>query len=477
MRADGLKRALEHLCLADGGLTDGQLLARFIDGHDEAAFAALVRRHGPMVLGVSRRLLGNAHDAEDAFQATFLVLARKAASVVKREAVASFLYGVAYRTALRAKARAVKRRAVERQVEVMPQPEVPPAEAQDWRPLLDRELSALPEKYRAPIVLCDLEGKTRREAARQLGLVDGTLVSRLATARRMLARRLVRCGLTLSGGALAVALAEGASAAVPAALAVTTVKAAALVAAGKTAGVATPAAVLMNEVLRAMLMTKLKVYVAVGVVAVLLGAGGFAFRAAAQTRAAGESPPAEKRAEARPLTDLELLRREVDILKLQMEVMQEKMRLQEAELRALKGKGGGQGPGAVRPPAGYTPTPDREKAPEPRDGTFLPGEPGSPNRTIVGQQQEVEAGPAPTRRGSLEPGNKPELKTSGSLIRVERGAPDKPEGAGDPLADAEAALQKLRANPNDKQAADALEKAVQRVKERAKPERDSPEGF
>src|SRR3954468_9394767 len=160
MRTGGLRNVLEHLRLADGGLTDGQLLARFLDGGDEAAFAALVRRHGPMVLGVCRRVLGHAHDAEDAFQATFLVLARRAASVARREAVASFLYGVAYRTALRARARRARRHATERQVGRMPHPEVAPPEAQGWRPVLDRELSRLPEKYRAALVLCDLEGKT-----------------------------------------------------------------------------------------------------------------------------------------------------------------------------------------------------------------------------------------------------------------------------------------------------------------------------
>src|SRR5262249_9287871 len=155
---------LEHLHRTGGGLTDGQLLGRFLSSRNEAAFAALVRRHGPMVLGVCRRILGDFHDAEDAFQATFLVLARKAASVVKRESLGNWLYGVAYRTALQARVTNARRRARERPMRDMPHPELPPAEPQDWRPLLDRELSRLPEKYRAAIVLCDLEGRTRREA-------------------------------------------------------------------------------------------------------------------------------------------------------------------------------------------------------------------------------------------------------------------------------------------------------------------------
>src|SRR3954447_1120101 len=122
MRTGGLRNVLEHLRLADGGLTDGQLLARFLDGRDEAAFAALVRRHGPMVLGVCRRVLGHAHDAEDAFQATFLVLARKARSLADPEAVGPWLYGVAYRTALEARAMSRRRRAREKQVRDVPDP-------------------------------------------------------------------------------------------------------------------------------------------------------------------------------------------------------------------------------------------------------------------------------------------------------------------------------------------------------------------
>ena len=199
--ATGLRQILEQLQQAGGGQTDGQLLARFVAARDEASFASLVRRHGPMVLGVCRRILHDFHDAEDAFQATFLVLARKATTLVVGESLGCWLYEVAYRTALEASTLSARRRSRERPMRDMPHPEVAPAEAQDWRPLLDRELSRLPEKYRAAVVLCDLQGRPRREAARQLGVPEGTLSSRLATARQMLARRLAGCGVALSGGA------------------------------------------------------------------------------------------------------------------------------------------------------------------------------------------------------------------------------------------------------------------------------------
>jgi RNA polymerase sigma factor (sigma-70 family) len=124
-----------------------------------------VRRHRPMVWGVCRRALHH-HDAEDAFQAAFLVLARKAGSITSRELLANWLYGVARRTALRAKAAAVRRQARERRLTAVPEPEAnAPQPGGDLRPVLDRELSRLPDKYRAPVVLCDLEGRTRREAA------------------------------------------------------------------------------------------------------------------------------------------------------------------------------------------------------------------------------------------------------------------------------------------------------------------------
>ena len=162
------------------GRTDGQLLASFIDQKDEAAFEALVRRHGPMVFGVCRRIIGNHHDAEDAFQAAFLVLARKASSVRPRERVANWLHGVALRTAMKAKTMTAKRRGREKQVTKMPEPAVvEPGIWRDLQPVLDEELSRLPDKYRVVIVLCDLEAKTRKHAARQLGIPEGTVAGRL----------------------------------------------------------------------------------------------------------------------------------------------------------------------------------------------------------------------------------------------------------------------------------------------------------
>src|SRR5215471_16159577 len=176
-----LQRLRQTAFVPDGAeMTDGRLLDSFIARKDESAFAALVRRHGPMVLGVCRRVVGDYHDAEDAFQATFLVLASKAASLIVGQSLGSWLYQVAYNTARRAGIAGARRRRMERQMEELPQFEAAPPPARDWLPLLDRELSRLPEKYRSAIVLCDLEGKTRREAAGQLRIPEGTLSSRLA---------------------------------------------------------------------------------------------------------------------------------------------------------------------------------------------------------------------------------------------------------------------------------------------------------
>jgi RNA polymerase sigma factor (sigma-70 family) len=276
-----------------GGMTDGQLLALFLTDRDDAAFEALVRRHGPMVLGTCRRLLCNPEDAEDAFQATFLVLARKAAAVGRPELLGNWLYGVAHRTALRARAVAGRRRAREKQVAAMPEAEAK-GEADpggDLRPVLDRELSRLPDKYRVPVVLCYLEGRTLRDVARQLGVPAGTLSGRLTAARELLARRLARSGLALSAGALTAALSEGAaSAGIPPPLVALTVEAATAAAAGKLAagGASARAAALAEGVVRAMFVKKLKVAAAVLAMAgAVLGAALLVHRPTAAQPPAG----------------------------------------------------------------------------------------------------------------------------------------------------------------------------------------------
>jgi RNA polymerase sigma factor (sigma-70 family) len=260
---DVLRQLRRAALVRDGaGMSDGQLLSHFVAERDGAAFAALVRRHGPMVLGVCRRVLRHPQDAEDAFQATFLVLARKAASIGRRELLGNWLYGVAHRTALDARAAAARRRAWERQVSPMPEPEAKDAAGAgpDLRPLLDQELSRLPDKYRVPVVLCDLEGRTRRDVARQLGIPVGTLSGRLTTSRRLLARRLARRGLALSGAALLAALSpSAASAAVPPPLVAATVAAATAQAAVVSARIDA----LAEGVLKAMLLKKLKFVTAV----------------------------------------------------------------------------------------------------------------------------------------------------------------------------------------------------------------------
>jgi RNA polymerase sigma factor (sigma-70 family) len=277
------------------GRTDGQLLDRFLVHQDEAAFAALVRRHGPMVFGVCRRILGNEADTEDAFQATFLVLVRKAPSLTSRSILGDWLHGVARFTALKAKAAATHRRAKE---QAMARPDSTAAEVRnDWLPLLDEELARLPEKYRLPIVLCDLEGKTRREVADQLGWPEGTVAGRLARARTMLAKGLARHGLVFSGGALAVALAQNAaSACVSSSLLVSTVKAATFFAAGHAAsGVISAKVVALTEgVVKAMLLTKLKTILTVLLVLgmVAFGGGLYLHQAGAQ-QGPGQKRPTE----------------------------------------------------------------------------------------------------------------------------------------------------------------------------------------
>jgi RNA polymerase sigma factor (sigma-70 family) len=243
-----------------------------------------------MVLGVCRRVVGNTHDADDAFQATFLVLVHKAASIGPPWLVGPWLYGVAHRTALNARRLAARRGAREIQVEEMPEREaVPPEPSPDLRPLLDRELSRLPEVYRVPVVLCDLGGKARQEVARQLRVPEGTVSSRLARGRELLRKRLARSGVALTGAALTLALAGAASAAVPPALLRETLRTGVLVATGRAANLSAPVASLLRTVLREMTVARLKVaalvLLAVGLVC---AAAGLAAR-----QAWPHDPPAE----------------------------------------------------------------------------------------------------------------------------------------------------------------------------------------
>jgi RNA polymerase sigma factor (sigma-70 family) len=494
MPTNGLRKALDYLrhtlTAAEADVSDELLLRRFVAERDGTSFALLVQRHGPMVLGVCSRILGHRHDAEDAFQAAFLVLARKAGSVVKRASLAGWLYAVAYRIALDARALNARRREMERQVEVMPQPPVAPAEPQDWQPLLDRELSRLPEKYRVPVILCDLEGRPRREVARQLSLPEGTLSSRLATARRMLASRLARYGLSLSGGLLAAALSEGASAAVPSSLVTSTVQAALLAAAGQLAA-SLPAAALMRGVLQSMFIAKLKLMAGAMMVVTALGATGLVYRAA------GQPAPAEPRREGKPLSEVETLRRENELLKLNLEVVLEKVRAQEAELRALRGPSRARtGPTAPTPPPGVGPAtspptpPTTNPPPPPADSPRAESRP--PRMPYRGQSP---ASPQPRPRGADDAPAPERLPSDPSLVPppditapeprpVERRPNPRPEpqpGLGnltgprdaeaaptEEVEDAVRALRKARDEGELRRALDALEKATKKLRRQLK---------
>jgi RNA polymerase sigma factor (sigma-70 family) len=340
-----MQKVIDHLrsvlIRKDGaGLTDGQLLSSFTATRDEAAFVALVRRHGRMVLGVCRRILRNEHDAEDAFQATFLVLARKAGSVQPREAVGNWLYGVAYRTALEARTVNARRRGREKLTGALPERAAGYREP-ELREVLDRELSRLPDKYRLPIVLCELEGRSRQAVARQLGLPEGTLSSRLATGRKMLAKRLTRYGPEISSAALGAVLAESATAAMPAGLAGFTAKAAIMVAVGPGA-VSAPVLALAEGVVKAMLIAKLKVagalvFVVAAVVAAGVGGVGYRILAGEQDQPAGQGQPQREAVRAAQSTPAQLAETEAR-LKAEVSAAEADAARATATLQQLKAK-------------------------------------------------------------------------------------------------------------------------------------------
>jgi RNA polymerase sigma factor (sigma-70 family) len=254
----GIAAMLQTLCVHNAANhTDGQLLAQFLAQHDEAAFTALLSRHGPMVLGVCCRVLGNTADAEDAFQAVFLVLVEKAAALAARAELGDWLHGVARYTALNARRARARRRDKEQARAQGPLR----AERNDWLLSLDTQISRLPLKYRVPVVLCDLEGKTRREASKLLGWPEGTVATRLARGRALLAKRLMQSAQVLSGALTGVLVGRPAQAALPPALACATAQVATWVASGKQSAQGTASAavlLLARGVVRSMLLTKLK---------------------------------------------------------------------------------------------------------------------------------------------------------------------------------------------------------------------------
>jgi RNA polymerase sigma factor (sigma-70 family) len=284
-QANAVLHHLRRLRAAPAGGTpnDRQLLEQFLTRRDEWAFTTLVRRHGPLVLGVCRRVLGNVPDAEDAFQAAFLVLARKAASIRGHESVAAWLYQVAFRVALRARGQGATRARHEHQAPGRRPPD-PLAEVtgRELLSALDEALHELPARHRAPLVLCYLEGRTRDEAARQLRCSASTLKRRLEEGKARLHARLARRGLTLSAGLLTGELVQTATAAVPVALGHSATQAALLSAAGQEAvGVASAQALaLARRSLLAMTLSKLKTVGAALLAVSLLGASLFTWRGA-----------------------------------------------------------------------------------------------------------------------------------------------------------------------------------------------------
>jgi RNA polymerase sigma factor (sigma-70 family) len=273
---DTVLRHIRKLTAAPQEPADGQLLRRFTGRRDESAFAALVRRHGPLVLGVCRRLLADPSDADDAFQATFLVLVRRAATLDDRRSLGPWLYGVARRTALRARAAALRRRARQTEVFDMAAPEPSNTfEDRELRQLLEEELDRLPEQYRAPLVLCYLQGRTHQQAARELGRPTGSMSRHVGRALELLRGRLGRRGVVLPAALVAAALANDlASGAVSPALARGTVRVALLVAAGGTG--APPVAALASAVTGELARSRVKAVTALLLAVVVAGGAALA---------------------------------------------------------------------------------------------------------------------------------------------------------------------------------------------------------
>jgi RNA polymerase sigma factor (sigma-70 family) len=322
------------------GPRDAQLLERFLKDRDETAFELLLWRHGPMVLCTCRRVLQNAADVEDAFQATFLVLLRKGRSVNRGEALGAWLYRVAYRVALRARAAAARRARRERpglDAAALPAPAAPAGD--DLRPVLDEEVGRLPARERSAFVLCCLEGKTHAEAGRELGCPAGTVSWRVARAKERLRGRLARRGVALSAAALAGAVSANATAAtVPAALVSAALRAALLGGGARAAAagaVSAQAAALTEGVVQAMLLTKVKGVAAVVLALAVVGGGGGAlsYRAAAGPAKGGTTARLAPRAADEASRQVEALKRENAELRERLAEMQRRLEQDQVKMR------------------------------------------------------------------------------------------------------------------------------------------------
>jgi RNA polymerase sigma factor (sigma-70 family) len=271
-----LHRLMSH---SDSDASDAALLKRFVARNDESAFAALLARHGPMVHGVCRRILRDGHDAEDAFQATFLVLARKAGSLRRPEALASWLYGIARNLAYKARRADCRRRQREARCSLSVSS---PAQgdllddlsARELLLALDEELARLPETYRLPLILCQLQGRTQEEAARLLGWTAGSVKGRLERGRKHLQARLNRRGLALSGAMLALTVLRSGSASAASRLTSTTVRAALAFAAGSTRGIAANVLTLAQSGVSSLTITKAKMSLMLLFALALAGSAG-----------------------------------------------------------------------------------------------------------------------------------------------------------------------------------------------------------
>ncbi len=295
-----IRRAVEDPRVREA--SDRDLLRRFSERREAPAFQALLRRHGPMVFDVCRGVLGNEANAEDAFQATFLILARKAASIRKSASLGSWLHSVAYRTALQARAREAARKKTEAKAPARPPSEPDDLTLREVRAALHEELTGLPERYRTALVLCYLEGKTQAQAAEQLGLAKSTLKVRLERGKELLKARLVRRGLAPAALLIAATWsAPAASAFFRPALTAATLQAVGLSATGSaTPGVISAKVAALSEgVMRAMFMTKMRLVVGLLAVATAVGICGPAFLAGGAVAEAQAAPPAA-RAEPAP---------------------------------------------------------------------------------------------------------------------------------------------------------------------------------